>query len=66
MIRVWALMGGPCGKYMSAVISTWLDALETHGELTPDQHGYNEAVRAELEAMSTATIDRYLSHHRKT
>ncbi len=37
-----------------------LDALERHGELVPDQGRYSSEVRAELLAMSSATIDRYL------
>jgi hypothetical protein len=37
-----------------------LAALERHGELVPDQGRYSAEVRAELLAMSSATIDRYL------
>jgi hypothetical protein len=37
-----------------------LDALERHGELVPGQDRYSPQARAELLAMSSATIDRYL------
>jgi hypothetical protein len=37
-----------------------LDALERHGELVDGQDRYSPQVRAELLAMSSATIDRYL------
>lgn len=37
-----------------------LDALERHGELVPGQDRCSADVRAELLAMSSATIDRYL------
>ncbi|WP_259593355.1 integrase [Mycobacterium shottsii] len=37
-----------------------LDALERHGELVDGRDRYGPAVRAELLAMSSATIDRYL------
>jgi hypothetical protein len=37
-----------------------LDALERHDELVPGQGRYSPDVRAELLAMSSATIDRYL------
>ena len=59
--RVWAASGGQCGKYLAASMRTQLDALERHGELVPGQDRYSAEVRAELLAMSAATIDRYLA-----
>lgn len=59
--RVWAASGGQCGKYLAASMRTQLDALERHGELVPGQARYSSEVRAELLAMSAATIDRYLA-----
>lgn len=66
--RVWAASGGQCGKYLAASMRTQLDALERHGELRVDAPGrldpqgrYSPGVRAELLAMSPATIDRYLA-----
>ena len=43
-----------------ASMALQLDALERHGELVPDQDRYSSEVRAELLAMSSATIDPYL------
>lgn len=59
--RVWALSGGECGKYLAASMSLLLDALERHGELAFGKARYSAEVRGELEAMSAATIDRYLA-----
>ena len=59
--RVWAVSGGQCGRYLAVSLPTLLDALETHGDLVPDCRGYNPEVQVELEAMSAATIDRYLA-----
>ena len=58
--RVWAASGGQCGKYLAASMATQLDGLERHGELIEGAERYSPAVRAELLAMSAATIDRYL------
>jgi hypothetical protein len=58
--RVWAASGGQCGKYLAASMHTQLDGLERHGELIDGQGRYSPAVRAQLLAMSPATIDRYL------
>jgi hypothetical protein len=58
--RVWAASGGQCGKYLAASMRIQLDGLERHGELVDGQDRYGPAVRAELLAMSAATIDRYL------
>ncbi|WP_237707597.1 DDE-type integrase/transposase/recombinase [Serinicoccus profundi] len=71
--RVWAASGGQCGKYLAASMRTQLDALERHGELALDGPGrldpqgrYSAGVRAELLAMSAATIDRYLAPAKAT
>lgn len=58
---VWAASGGQCGKYLAASMRLQLDALERHGELVPGKRRYSGEVRAELLAMSAATIDRYLA-----
>lgn len=58
--RVWAISGGQCGKYLAASMRTQLDALERHGELVDGVDRYSTDVRAELLAMSAATIDRSL------
>ena len=59
--RVWAASGGQCGKYLAASMRIQLDGLERHGELVAGQDRYSAAVRAELLAMSAASIDRYLA-----
>ncbi|MGC0144892.1 hypothetical protein [Pseudactinotalea sp. Z1732] len=60
--RVWAASGGQCGKYLAAaMLLDLLDLLERSGELVTGTGRYSQAVRAELEAMSPATIDRYLA-----
>lgn len=58
--KVWAASGGQCGRYLAASMKVQLAALERHGELVPGQDRYSPDVRAELLAMSSATIDRYL------
>ena len=58
--RVWVLSGCQCDKYLAASMRTLLDCLQAHGELVLGKDGYSEQVRAELLAMSGATIDRYL------
>jgi hypothetical protein len=58
--KVWAASGGQCGRYLIASMALQLDALERHGELAPGRDRYSQQVRAELLAMSSATIDRYL------
>jgi len=58
--RVWAATGGQCGRYLAASMALQLAALEHHGELVDGQDRYSPGVRAELLAMSSATIDRYL------
>lgn len=58
--RVWAASGGQCGKYLGASMALQLDGLERHGELQFGRERYSPEVRAELLAMSAASIDRYL------
>lgn len=58
--KVWAASGGQCGRYLAASMALQLTALEHHGELVAGQDRYSCEVRAELLAMSSATIDRYL------
>ena len=57
---VWAACGGQCGRYLASSMQLQLDGLQTHGELVFGQDRYSPQVRAELLAMSSATIDRYL------
>jgi hypothetical protein len=59
--KVWAASGGQCGKYLAASIALQLDGLERHGELVFGRDRYSPEVRAELLAMSAASIDRYLA-----
>jgi len=59
--KVWAASGGQCGKYLAVSMRTQLDGLERHGELVPGRGRYSAEVRAELLAMSAASIDRYLA-----
>jgi len=59
--RVWGFSGGECGKYLVVSMPRLVDALERHGELTVGKERYSPKVRAELLAMSAATIDRYLA-----
>ena len=59
--RVWAASGGQCGKYLVVSMRVHLDALERHGELIEGADRYSAEVRAELLAISAATIDRYLA-----
>ena len=63
---VWATSGGLCGKYLAASMASWLQAMEAEGSLVEDQGRYNAEVRAELLAMSAATIDRYLAPTKAT
>ncbi|HQZ86674.1 MAG: hypothetical protein QG671_2195 [Actinomycetota bacterium] len=58
--RVWAASGGQCGRYLTVSMRAQLDGLERHGELVFGVDRYSEVVRAELLAMSSASIDRYL------
>jgi hypothetical protein len=56
---VWALMGFPCGKYFVVMLPIWLPLLDEAGDLAKP-FATPASVR-ELEAMSPATIDRYLA-----
>ncbi len=64
--RVWAASGGQCGRYLAVSMRTQLDGLQRHGEFTFGVDRYSEAVRAELLAMSSASIDRYLKAAKAT
>ncbi|MGV0952466.1 MAG: integrase [Azonexus sp.] len=64
--RVWAASGGQCGKYLAVSMRTQLDGLERHGELVFGEARYSPVVRAELLAMSAASIDRYLAPAKAT
>lgn len=59
--RIWAGSGGLCGKYLAAPMGEWIEAMECHGSLVPGRDRYCVSVRAELLAMSPATIHRYLA-----
>ena len=54
----------PRRKYLTAVIADWLEASEAHQELVIGRADYNPSARAQLLAMSSATIDRYLKAER--
>jgi hypothetical protein len=56
--HVWRLMGMPCGKYLVVMRDLWLPLLDEAGDL--DKAFATDAARAELGAMSAATVDRYL------
>jgi transposase InsO family protein len=58
LIRVWNLAGRPSGKYLAATMPIWLPRLELHHEL--DAERLNDRTRAQLLAVSGATIDRML------
>jgi hypothetical protein len=60
--HVWALMGFPCGKYLVAVLELWLPLLAEAGDL--DRPFATAGAVGELEAMSAATVDRYLAPDR--
>lgn len=55
--HVWMLMGMPCGKYLAVMWPLWQPLLAAAGDL--ELEGVTAAV-AEIDAMSPATIDRYL------
>ncbi len=56
--HVWALMGMPCGKYLTVMLELWLPLLAAAGDL--DKPFATEVAVAELQKMSAATVDRYL------
>jgi hypothetical protein len=55
--HVWALMGMPCGKYLVVMLDLWLPLLAAAGDL---DRPFATAASTELQAMSAATVDRYL------
>lgn len=61
--HVWALMGMPCGKYLVVMLEAWLPLMAEAGDL--DKPFATAAARAQLEAMSAATVDRYLAPARQ-
>ncbi|MFT4156498.1 MAG: transposase family protein, partial [Microbacterium sp.] len=61
--HVWALMGMPCGKYLTVMLPLWVPLLQQAGDL--DKPFVTAESLAELEAMSPATIDRYLAPARE-
>lgn len=61
--HVWALMGCPCGKYLVVMLPLWLPLLEQAGDL--DKPFATSGSVSELQAMSPATIDRYLAPGRQ-
>lgn len=58
LAHVWALMGMPCGKYLVVMLDLWLPLLAAAGDL--DKPFATEQALAEVQAMSAATVDRYL------
>ena len=58
--RLWELSDRPCAKLLAPLLPTLVPALERHGEL-----GLLPAVRAQLLALSPATIDRLLGPGRR-
>ena len=64
LLWLWRVMCMPCGKYLVAARALWVATLEEHGELVLNHSGWTESVRAEVLAMSAATVDRYLKEER--
>jgi hypothetical protein len=60
LTKVWATLGGICGKRLAAVMGRTVAALERHDELE-----LTDEARAQLLAMSAATIDRLLAAKRR-
>jgi hypothetical protein len=60
LTKIWAVLGGICGKRVAAAMAATIDALERHGELA-----LSEGQRAQLLAMSARTIDRLLAERRR-
>ena len=61
--HVWALMGMPCGKYLVVMLDQWLPLLSASGDL--DKSFATDEAVAQVQAMSAATVDRYLAPVRK-
>ena len=57
--KVWAVLDGPTGKRLAPIMSELVASLRRHGELDID-----DALAAQLVAMSAATIDRRLAPDR--
>src|SRR5699024_12488164 len=57
--RAWTLMGCPCGKYFGVMLPRWLPLLREAGDL--DRPYTTTESLTQLQAMSAATIDRYLA-----
>src|SRR5674476_546492 len=60
LTKVWATLGGICGKRLAAVMGRTVAALERHGELA-----LTDEAREKLLTMSAATIDRLLAAKRR-
>ena len=60
LTKVWATLGGICGKRLAAVMGRTVAALERHGELA-----LTDEAREKLLTMSAATIDRLLAARRR-
>src|SRR5674476_1167526 len=60
LTKVWATLGGICGKRVAAVMGRTVAALERHGELA-----LTDEAREKLLTMSAATIDRLLATRRR-
>lgn len=58
LVRLWQVSDRMCGKLLAAVMGDLVAALERHGELS-----VSPQLRADLLAVSPATIDRLLSRH---
>ena len=72
LTNAWALAGTPCGQYLRAMVADGLlGRLVENGELRdgPKNKGYavsgGDPALGEAEAMSSATMDRYLKEARK-
>ncbi len=59
--KVWAILGGPCGKRLAPFLCEIVPVLEAFGEL----HLTDQA-RAKLTSVSAATIDRLLAEERQS
>ena len=59
--QIWYLFGCLCGKRLVAVLRHQLPVLEKFGEITLEP-----AVRAKLQRISAATVDRLLQHEKRT
>ena len=60
LTKVWATLGGICGKRVAAAMEPTVAALERHGELE-----LSDEQREQLLAMSARTIDRLLAAKRR-